>query len=42
MMSGQGKNKTYGWLRRKSAAAGFSEDHRKQLSISQKKDGKKY
>lgn len=36
MMSGQGNNKTYGWVKRQSASLGFSEPHRKKISKSLK------
>jgi len=36
MMSGQGNNKKYGWIKRKLSSVGFSEEHRKNLSESLK------
>ncbi len=44
MMSGQGNNKSYGWIKRKISATGFTKEHRENISRSQKqmqKDRKK-
>ena len=37
MMSGQGNNKSYGWIRRRISETGFSKEHRENLSKAQKK-----
>ena len=34
MMSGQGNNKSYGWLKRRSAKLGFSDDHKQKISAA--------
>lgn len=36
MMSGQGNNKSYGWIRRRISETGFSKEHRENLSKAQK------
>ena len=35
LMSGKGGNKSYGWLRRKISATGFSTEHRNNMSKAQ-------
>jgi len=35
MMSGQHNNKSYGWVRRKISETGFTEEHRRNMSIAQ-------
>lgn len=32
MMSGQGNNKKYGWVKRRISSAGFSDEHRANMS----------
>ena len=36
MMAGQGNNKTYGWLKRRSSELGFTKEHRKNISVALK------
>lgn len=36
LMSGQGNNKSYGWVRRRLSEIGFTEEHKKNISKSQK------
>ena len=36
LMSGQGSNKKYGWVKRKISATGFSDKHKENFSKAQK------
>jgi hypothetical protein len=42
MMSGQGNNKSYGWVKRRIAATGFTKEHKENLSKAQKLRAKTY
>lgn len=41
MMAGQGNNKSYGWLRRRSSELGFTKEHKENLSKAQKQRPKR-